>query len=160
MSNQIGSTLGALHERASDLLRTLASAEEGGRMHNWPAALSHFQQLSQQLQLLTDRAGDELMQYQAVQPVALTPEPGTIPALLSTFRDPEREESLQRVKETAGEALPDGAADAHNRTLQAACQHLAAAAIKAGLPGAGTLRVAGSLSGVDDTEHKRQRRAH
>jgi hypothetical protein len=164
MSDQLGATLAALHERASDLQRTLNTAEEGGRMHNWPAALSHFQQLQQQLQLLIDRAGDGLLTYQAVQPAGLTAEPGTIPALLSTLRDPEREETLQRLRGTAGEPLPAGAAEAHNRTLQAVSAHLARTAAAASLPGAGMLRAAGTGAGGETTEaelaYKRQRRTH
>jgi hypothetical protein len=164
MSDQLSATVAALHERASDLQRTLNAAEEGGRMHNWPAALSHFQQLQQQLQLLIDRAGDGYLTYQAVQPAGLTAEPGRIPALLSTLRDPEQEEMLQRIQETAGEALPAGAAEAHNKTIQAVSAHLARTAAAASLPGAGMLRAAGGAAGGDSTEaelaYKRQRRTH
>lgn len=164
MSDQVSATLAALHERASDLQRTLSTAEEGGRMHNWPAALSHFQLLQQQLQLLTDRAGDELLQYQAVQPHSLAAEPGTIPALLSTFRDPEREEALQRAATSAEGPLPEGAAEAHNQTLRRTCANLASAARAAGLPGAGMLRAGSAGADGDDAAgaeaFKRQRRTH
>eukprot|EP00962_Isochrysis_galbana_P005007 scaffold1375_cov96-Isochrysis_galbana.AAC.2 len=164
MSDQLSATLAALHERASDLQRTLNTAEEGGRMHNWPAALSHFQQLQQQLQLLIDRAGDGLLGYQAVQPAGLTAQPGTIPALLSTLRDPEREEVLQRIQETAGVPLPAGAAEAHNQTIQAVSANLARMAAAASLPGAGMLLAAGVRDGGESTEaefaYKRQRRTH
>ena len=97
-AGQLRSTITALHERAVDLERTIASAEEGGRLHNWPAALCHFQLLSQQLQLLSDRviAEEALLQDQAVQPLSLTEHSATIPMLLSTMRDPEQEEELQR----------------------------------------------------------------
>ena len=104
---QLRSTITALHERAVDLERTIASAEEGGRLHNWPAALGHFQLLSQQLQLLSDRAIAEeaLLQDQAVQPLSLTEHSATIPMLLSTMRDPEQAEELQReLAATAGAA--------------------------------------------------------
>ena len=164
MTDQLSATLASLHERASDLQRTLNTAEEGGRMHNWPAALSHFQLLQQQMQLLTDRAGDELLQHQAVQPYSLTAEPGTIPALLSTFRDPEREEALQRAAASAGAPLPEGAAEAHNQTLRKACANLASAALAAGLPGAGMLRATNAGGDGDDAAgaeaFKRQRRTH
>lgn len=162
MSDQLSGTLASLHERASDLQRTLESAEVGGRMHNWPAALSHFQLLQQQLQLLTERATDELLKYQAVQPRSLTPQPGTTPALLSTMRDPEREETLQRMLANAPQPLPEGAAAEHNCTLHAAYAHLARVAGAANLPGAGMLRAGGNAGVTHDAgleiAFKRQRR--
>ena len=51
--SEIKAVLSSIGDRADDLRRSLA-AFDGDRLLRWGASLSHYQQLSQQLQLLLE----------------------------------------------------------------------------------------------------------
>ena len=132
-------------ERANDLRATLQSFDPR-KLHDPAATLSHFQQLSKQLDILHGLALDEAngAANLMILPHELTADANTIPHLLSTRLDKEHEDVLARVTEHAEQASASGAAIAltapeieeHNTRLAAAHEHLLKAAAALDLPAA------------------------
>ena len=133
--------LAALHERAEDLHETLrsTSVQPGAeKLASWEPALSHFQRLAQQLQLLRALSDDTLLSHMVVQPVSITDDPNAIPLLMSTRLDVEHED--QRAEEAARVGVvPRDVPAAHNVRVAEAVEHFAGAAAAMGLLSAGTL---------------------
>lgn len=151
----IRSVLSAIGERADDLQRTLASFD-GERLLNWSSSLTHYQQLSQQLQLLHDKSSDQLLDHFVPEPAGVGEQPSLIPNLLSTRlvkeqedeRNADAEQARAKASDTSEEALSE-----HNRKMEAAYDHLASHALELGLPGAASL--AGGRAGASGTGARR-----
>ena len=131
--------LAALLERAEDLHGTLLTTSvHPEKLASWEPALSHFQRLAQQLQLLRALSDDTLLSHMVVQPVSITDDPNAIPLLMSTRLDVEHED--QRADEAARVGIaPRDLPSAHNVRVAEAVEHFAGAAAAMGLLPAGAL---------------------
>mgnify|MGYP006117134269 CR=1 FL=1 len=153
----IRSVLSSIGERADDLQRTLASFD-GERLLNWSSSLTHYQQLSQQLQLLHDKSSDQLLDHFVPEPAGVGEQPSLIPNLLSTRLVKEQEDERNadaeqaRAKADASDTSEEALSE-HNRKLEAAHEHLASRALELGLPGAASL--AGGRAGASGAAARR-----
>jgi hypothetical protein len=147
----------AAEKRAEDLRKLLSY--NPARLGGGSSVLSHFEQLSQQLDLLqghgTDASARAILERQFVVPsryLDSTDGPmhgvatSAIPGLLGTLLDKEQEESapsetmLQR-ETLSGHTEPTlETIRLHNERLAAALEHLASRARRADLPGAANMQ--------------------
>ena len=156
MSRVLPRWLASTAERAEDIKHSLATFDDTPLRGTgeFARALSQFQQLSQQVQLLQDRRADgrDVLEWHYIVPSSVTGlDVAAVPHLLSTQLEMEM---LQHNRQAAGSTnLPDANTAlliAHNTMLDAARLHLARAALALELPGAQ------ELTG-DDKDKKRQR---
>ena len=169
------------HERADDLRRTLAFDVRPLLLRSdsdsTQKLLSRFQQLSQQLSLLSERSADAsadaLLARHFAVPSGVADGGGSLPLLLSTRLEKEQEDSNSRlaraasggtsggggsggppgsaVVRPAGATWDEAAVAARNASVQRAHQRLAQLALHAELPGAETIARArmGAMAGAE-----------
>ena len=154
--DDLDSLLSSIGERADELRSALATFDHRN-LRSWHATLAHFQQLSSQLELLSERGSDAQLSHMLALPTKITPEPQAIPSLLSTRLDKEHEQEMERHGEESLAALVGTGAPGpskeqvqeHNELLRKACDHFRLAAATSDLPklpAAGKPRGAGKLA--------------